>query len=135
MPTVVTLPGFTAFAAYLGTGLLVWVLALAVYALVTRHSEFAQIRKGNVAAAIAFVGAAIGVALPISSAITHSVSLLDSVVWGALAVVFQLLAYGVAHLFVANISQRVDDGDLAAGVFLGGSAVAIGLMNAAAMTP
>ena len=53
---VVTLPGVTAFAAYLGTGVLVWALALAAYALVTRHSEFAQIRKGNIAAAIAFGG-------------------------------------------------------------------------------
>lgn len=135
MPTVVTLPGFAAFAAYLGTGLLVWVLALAAYALVTRHSEFALIRKGNTAAAIAFAGAAIGVALPISSAITHSVSLLDSVVWGALAVVFQLVAYGASHLFVPQISRRIDEGDFAAGVFLAGSSIAIGLMNAAAMTP
>ncbi|MCY7353479.1 MAG: DUF350 domain-containing protein [Lysobacter sp.] len=132
---VVTLPSFTAFAAYLGSGVLVWILALVCYALVTRHSEFAQIRKGNAAAAIAFAGAAIGMALPISSAITHSVSLLDSVVWGALAVVFQLVAYGASHLFVPKISTRIDAGDLAAGVFLAGSSVAIGLMNAAAMTP
>lgn len=132
---VVTLPGVTAFAAYLGTGVLVWALALAAYALVTRHSEFAQIRKGNIAAAIAFAGAAVGVALPVSGAITHSVNLLDSVLWAAIAAVFQLVAYGVSHVFVPNISRRIDDGDVAAGVFLAGSSVAFGLMNAAAMTP
>lgn len=132
---VVTLPGVTAFAAYLGTGILVWALALVAYALATRHSEVAQIRRGNIAAAIAFAGAAIGVALPVSGAITHSVSLLDSVLWAAIAAIFQLIAYGISHVFVPNISRRIDEGDVAAGVFLAGSSVAFGLMNAAAMTP
>lgn len=135
MTSVITLQTLGSFAAYLLIGIAVWGVALAAYFLITRHREFALIRLGNTAAAVAFGGAAIGVALPVSSAIRHSVSLLDALVWGAVAVVFQLAAYGLSHLFVPNISRRIEADDLAAGIFLAGASIAIGLMNAAAMTP
>lgn len=135
MTPVISLSALASFAAYLFTGIGVWAVALTIYALVTRHAEFVLIRLGNTAAAIAFGGAAIGVALPVSAAIRHSVSLLDALVWGAVAVVFQLVAYGVSHFFVPNISSKIDANDHAAGVFLAGASIAIGLMNAAAMTP
>ena len=135
MSFVITPHALGSFVAYLLIGIAVWAIALAVYALVTRHREFALIRTGNTAAAVAFGGAAIGVALPVSSAIEHSVSLLDALAWGAVAVVFQLIAYGASHLFVPNISRRIEADDIAAGTFLAAASIAIGLMNAAAMTP
>jgi uncharacterized membrane protein YjfL (UPF0719 family) len=64
------------------------------------YREIALIREGNAAAAASLSGAILGFVLPLASAITHSVSLLDMAVWGLIALVVQLLVYGVAARFL-----------------------------------
>ena len=102
---------------------------------VTPHRDITLIRQGNVAAAVAFGGALIGLALPLHSAISHSVSLFDAAIWGAIAAVAQLLAFFVANIVGGSLSKKIAEKDLAAGILSATVSIAVGLINAAAMTP
>lgn len=131
----ITIPSLLAFLSYLGIGIAVLAAAIAAVTLVTPHRDIALIRQGNVSAAVAFGGALIGLALPLHSAISHSVSLIDAAIWGAIAAVAQLLAFVVANIVGGDLSKKIAEKDLAAGILSSTVSIAVGLINAAAMTP
>jgi len=135
MDAPITAQSFLAFLAYFGTGIGVLVAAVVVVALVTPHREFRLIRDGNASAAIAFAGSLVGIALPLSAAISHSVSLLDALLWGAVSALIQVVAYLLTRVVSPQLSQQITDNVVAAGIFSAGVSIGVGLINAAAMTP
>ena len=132
---VITAQSFTAFLSYFGAGLGILIAAAVAVAMITPHREFTLIRNGNAAAATAFAGTLVGLALPLHAAITHSVSLVDAVIWGGVAVLVQIVAYLLARLVVGGITQQIDANQTAGGIAAAGVSIAVGLINAAAMTP
>jgi len=98
---------FLNFLAYAGTGIGVLILAALAVSLITPHRELSLIRSGNAAAATGFAGTLVGLALPLHSAISNSVSLVDAAIWGAAAVVVQVFAYLIARL-VAPMRRAAD---------------------------
>lgn len=136
MQYVITGQSFLAFCAFVGIGLLILLLAITLVALITPHKEITLIRQGNKAAGIGMAGALIGLALPINSVISHSVSLVDAAIWAAIAAVMQLLAFGVSRAIITRRGpDQIDAGNESAGWFSAGVAVAVGLINSAAMVP
>lgn len=131
----INLQSFLAFLSYFGTGLGVLIVSVVLVTLVTPHKDFTLLRQGNVAAATALAGNLIGVALPLHSAITHSVSLVDALIWGLVACGIQVVAYLLANLVAGRISRQITDNVSAAGIFSAGVSIAVGLINAAAITP
>ncbi|WP_349618408.1 DUF350 domain-containing protein [Azotobacter salinestris] len=123
------------FLAYMLGAVVLFVLFQLVYTRLTPHREFALIREGNVAAAIALAGAIVGFALPASNVIAYSVGLLDFVVWALIAALVQLLAFFGVHLALRDLSARIQKGEIAAGIYVAAVAVGVGLLNAACMTP
>ena len=136
MDYVISLDSFLAFCAFAGIGLLILLLAITLVALVTPHREITLIRQGNKAAGIGMAGALIGLALPINSVISHSVSLVDAAIWGGIAVVMQILAFSVSRAIITRRGpDQIDAGNESAGWFSAGVAIAVGLVNSAAMVP
>lgn len=135
MQAAISASSFLAFLAYFGLGLAVLIAAITIVTLITPHRDITLIRQGNVAAATAFAGSLIGVALPLHAAISHSVSLVDALIWGIVAAAIQVVAYLIARAVSGRISSQITEGVSAAGVFSAGVAIAVGLVNAAAMTP
>lgn len=132
--TLSSLSGIPAFLAYFALAVVLTLLFTRIYTWLTAHDEMALIRANNPAAAWAFGGALIGFALPLSSAITHSLSLLDCAVWGAAALIVQLLTFVVLRITLKQLSQRIEQGEIAAGIFSAATAIAVGLINAACMS-
>jgi putative membrane protein len=135
MQQAIPLDSFIAFLTYFGAGVGMLLAAAAIVVLVTPHSEIRLIRAGNSAAAAAFGGSLIGLALPIHSAISHSVSLWDATIWSAVAAVVQVLAFAIARLASGKLSQQINANVLSAGIFSAAIAISVGLINAAAITP
>jgi putative membrane protein len=102
--------------------------------MVTPQREFSLIKDGNSAAATAFLGGLIGFSLPLASAAANSVSIVDFVIWAAIGAVIQLFAFGIASIAQKNLATRITQGELAAGLWAGGVALVVGLLNAACMT-
>jgi putative membrane protein len=129
-----SLTGIVAHLVYFGIAAVAAVVFVAAYVAVTPHHELRLIRQGNTAAAVSLGGAILGYTVPLSKAVAQSESIADMLLWSAVALVAQLLAYGVARLTLPRLSSDVDEGRLASGVFLAAISLAIGLLNAAAMT-
>ena len=126
--------GFPEFISFFFLAILLIALFCRFYTWITPQDELALIKENNSAAAIAFAGALIGFALPLSSAITHSLSLADCAIWGAIALVVQVLTFAVVRFALKQLPERINKGEVAAGVFSAGCSVAIGLINSASMT-
>jgi len=135
MDAPITAQSFLAFLAYFGTGLGVLVVAAIVVSLVTPHHEVRLIRSGNTAAATAFAGTLVGLALPLHAAISNSVSLLDALLWGAVSAAVQIGAYLLTRVVSPKLSHHITENGMAAGILSAGVSISIGLVNAAAMTP
>ena len=132
---------FGLFLANLSEFLLFFVAAAALtlifvvlYTRVTRHNELALIKKNSTAAALAFSGSLIGFAVPLASTMVNSVTVVEMVLWGLVALIVQVLVYLVIRLPMPRISERIDADEVAAGIWLGSCSIVAGILNAAAMT-
>ena len=131
MTSLATLP---AFLGYFACTLGLLAVFLGVYTALTPYAEWALIRAGNTAAAVALAGAALGFCLPLASAVAHSVGLLDMLAWAVVAGVVQVgtllgLRWGFGNLWAA-----IEHGEMAAAVAVAAGSLAVGLLNAACLT-
>ena len=124
------------FLAYFGSAVGLAVAFLFLYVTITPHREIALIREGNAAAAVQLTGTFLGFAVPVAVVIGHSVSIPDTLMWGAVAAVVQLAVFFViARLIFVATSQRIADRCIASGIFVGGIGLGIGILQAACMVP
>lgn len=123
------------FLAYFVVSLLMVIVFVAVYTNVTRHSEIKLIKENSVAAAIAFSGSMIGFALPLASAMISSNTILEMIIWGVVALIVQIVVYLLVRLPMPRVSERIEQNEIAAGIWLGASSLTAGILNAASMTP
>ncbi|HEV7310319.1 DUF350 domain-containing protein [Ensifer sp.] len=126
--------GLPAFLAYFAIGLAAYAVFAGVYTLLTPHDEVRLIRSGNSAAATAFLGALLGFSLPLASAAANSVSIVDYIIWAIIGTVIQVLAFFIARATMPGLHEKITRSDMAAGLWGGGIALAIGILNAACMT-
>ena len=122
------------FLSYMVTALVLTALYMVIYIWVTPHPEIKLIRENNIAAAFAIVGSLIGFCMPLASAIANSTSIADCALWGLVALVVQIAIFYLVGLPIPRISERIERGEIAAGVWLGSASLAGGLLNAASMT-
>jgi putative membrane protein len=108
--------------------------AAVLYALLTPWKEIALIRDGNPAAAVAFSGVLIGLAIPLAVSLSASTSVRDIAIWGVATVVLQLLAFRVVDILLTGLPQRIQDGEVSAAVLLVGAKLSTALILAAALT-
>jgi putative membrane protein len=128
------LAGFWLFVNYLVVSLALFAAMVSVYVRVTPYAEVRLMRAGNTAAATGLAGAMIGLALPLASAVLHTVSMLEMVSWAVAAMAMQALAYHVADRVAPELRQGIEAGKVAHGVFRAGLSIAVGLINAACIS-
>jgi putative membrane protein len=134
MDVMNSLQGLPGFLLYFAVGIAAEALFLALYMAVTPHHEFKLIEAGNRAAAVSLGGAVLGFTLPLASAATHSVSLVDMAVWSLVALVAQLIVFVVVSMLLRGLSKRIEAGDMAAATTVATASIAIGVLNAASMS-
>lgn len=122
------------FLAFFVVAVILTIIFVGVYSTVTRHNEIKLIKEKSTAAAIAFSGSLIGFAMPLASAMMNSVTILEMVVWGAIALIVQIVVYLLVRLPMPRISERITANEVAAGIWLGATSLVGGILNAASMT-
>lgn len=131
----ISLSSLATFLIYMVVGSALFALHVKMYTLITPHNEFDLIRNANPSASVALIGACIGFAIPMAGVISHSIGLLDFIVWAVIASCVQLLVFYVASKVVKGLSDRIVNNEMSAAVFVAGLAISVGLINAACMTP
>jgi putative membrane protein len=126
--------GIISFLVYFVTASAMTCLFTVIYSRVTPYKEFELIGNGNTAAAFSMGGAILGFAIPLASAIIHSVSLGDMLLWGLIALIVQVLAFTIARIALKGLVEGIQEGIAAKGLFLGMVSVVAGILNAASMS-
>ena len=109
-------------------------LGAMIYVLVTPYHEIKLIKQGNSAAALSLSGALIGMGIPLSVAMAGSVNAFDILVYGAVSLVLQLVAYRVTDFVLKGIPERIENGEISAAITMVGIKISISLINAAAVS-
>lgn len=128
-----SLAGLPPFLMYVVVGGLLTVIFAVVYCRLTPHDEFALVREGNLAAAVAFGGNLIGFSIPLDRVIAQASSILDCVIWAAIAAVVQWLVYLLCRFFFPNMSAQITGNNVAVATLLASAAIVAGMLNSASM--
>ena len=128
------LANLSEFSIFFVTAAVLTLLFVVIYTRVTRHDELALIKKNSTAAALAFSGSLIGFALPLASTMISSITVVQMVLWGVIALIVQVLVYLLIRLPMPRISERIEADEVAAGIWLGACSMVAGILNAASMT-
>lgn len=123
------------FVVFFGSGVLAIILYTVIYTAVTPHKEFALIKEQNQAAAIAFAGSLLGFIIALARLIESAIHIADFYLWVVVAIVVQLIAYGVVRLTFPELSDRIANGEVSAAIWLAGLSIGAGLLNAASLSP
>ncbi|MBY3035189.1 DUF350 domain-containing protein [Rhizobium leguminosarum] len=126
--------GLPAFLGYFAVGLAAYGVFAVIYTFLTPQKEVQLIRAGNLAAVTAFLGALVGFSLPLASAAANSVSIVDYIIWAVVGILAQILAFYIANFTMTDLHEKITADDIAAGIWGGGIALVIGILNAACMT-
>jgi len=126
--------GIDDFLAYFAMTLVLLAVFVAIYIRVTPYREISLIREGNLAASLSLSGALLGFAVPLASAVAHSVAWWDMLLWGGAALAVQLLVYLAVRMVLPNLGRDIPAGNTAQGLFLGAASLGVGILNAACMT-
>jgi len=127
--------GLSQFLLFFAAAAVLTLLFVVIYTRVTRHNELDLIKQNSMAAALAFSGSLVGFALPLASIMIHTPTVVGMVLWGVVALIVQILVYLLLRLPMPKLSERIDNGEMAAGIWLGACSIVGGILNAAAMTP
>ena len=131
-----TIAGVAAFGLYFVGAVAFFVLFCAIYARLTPHREFDLIvHQHNASAALAFGMALVGYAIALAAAIHNAANVADFIIWGAVALVVQFAAYGLATASHPGLSHAIEQNALAAAIWSGSVSLAAGLVSAACMSP
>ena len=122
------------YLAFLGTALALFVAALGVYIMITAHNENRLIRAGNKAAAYAFGGTAIGMAIVLYGTASSTFVVMELAGWGAIGLIGQLLVYFVASLIIPGLKEGLEEDRTSYGILLGSLSIAMGILNAGALS-
>ena len=125
--------GFVITLLHAGVTLLLLLIGATIYSLLTPYKEIAQIREGNSAAAVAFGGVIIGLAIPLAASMAASTSLRDIVLWGGATILLQLFVFRLVDFLLAGLPNRINEGEVSAAVLLVSAKLAAALVLAAAV--
>ncbi|MBC7950839.1 MAG: DUF350 domain-containing protein [Rhodospirillaceae bacterium] len=125
--------GLPVLVLHLAATLLLLGVGIAGYMAITPFNERRLIAAGNPAAGMVLGGTVVALALPLAATLATSNAALDILIWGAVAVLFQLLAFAVAALLVRGLRAQIEAGNMAAAMTQMGIQIAFALINAAAM--
>jgi len=126
--------GLPFFVIHSATSLVMLLVGIFIYTLITPHDELKLIREGNVAAATTLGGAIVGLSLPVAFSMASSMNVWDIVVWGVIALLFQLAAFRLVDLFLKDLSQRIENGEMGPAIILVSFKLATAAINSAAIS-
>ncbi|MFY3137833.1 DUF350 domain-containing protein [Achromobacter xylosoxidans] len=122
------------YLIYIVSALVMLGIFTAVYTTVTRYKEFELIREGNIAAVLSYGGALVGFSFTLCSSIAVHASFVMFLVWGAAAMVVQLVVYAVVSRAIQGLHEAIEENNIAMGGLIGSISLAAGVVNAACLT-
>ena len=128
------LAGFPVFISHFALTVLLLFVGVVVYHWITPHHEMKLIREGNSAAAISLGGMIVGLGLPLAVSLANSITLIDILIWGVVALVIQLVTYFAIDILLKGLSKRIEEGQMSSAILLAAAKISVAAINAAALS-
>ncbi len=125
--------GFPEFLLHSGVTLALLVTGCIVHVLLTPMKEMKLIRDGNISAGISVAAVIVGLALPMSAALQTAKSVYDVLIWGAVAILLQLLAFRLVDLILRDLPKRIERHEIGAALVLAAVKIAAAMVMAAGL--
>ncbi len=109
-------------------------VGVVVYHWITPHHEMKLIREGNSAAAISLGGMIVGLGLPLAVSLANSITLIDILIWGVVALAIQLVTYFAIDILLKGLSKRIEEGQMSSAILLAAAKISVAAINAAALS-
>jgi putative membrane protein len=77
----------------------------------------------------------VALAIPLAALLATTISVLDIIVWGIVAILLQLITVIITLHLMRGMRDMINDGKVAAALPIVAAQLAMGLLNAAAMVP
>lgn len=134
---------FVNFLIYLVVSIPLLLIGIKIFMWQTPYNEMHVIRdaaccdndvkdEAGIAVAHSLGGKVVGQALVMASAVFHSVSVGDLVIWGIVGIIFQVIVYEVFERMTPfKVNEEVLKGNIAVGIFSARLSFATGLILAA----
>ncbi|SDK43242.1 DUF350 domain-containing protein [Sediminibacillus albus] len=119
---------FISTLIYFIIAILVVLVGLIIFEMLTRkYKDWEEIATGNTAVALSVSGKIIGICIVLAFAIYNSISIWETVIWGAYGVVLQMIAYLLFEALTRKFSveAKIKENNVAVGIV--SMAVSIGL--------
>ena len=125
--------GLPLLLLHFGATLALFLIGVAVYVAVTPLHERDLLASGNQAAGVVLGGTVVALAIPLAATLATSLVLVDILIWGAIALLLQLITFLIAIRLFRGLRTMIESGNVAAGTALAGLQIAVALLNAGAM--
>ncbi|MGG2093018.1 DUF350 domain-containing protein [Bacillus sp. S13(2024)] len=127
---------FLDFFICAGTGLTLLYVGFLLFDLTTNRKELQLIAKGNVSAAMAMGGKLLGLTFIVGAAIAQSASLIDMILWSAIGIVIQIIAFYIIELVVIrfSIKKAIEEDNRAVGLMILLLSISMGWVLAQCLT-
>lgn len=104
--------------AYFSVAVVALLVFMFIFNLITKYNDWEEIKKGNVAVAMATCGKIFGICNLFRFAILNNDSVLESVVWASFGFVLLLVAYYLFELLTPyfKIDEEIKNGNKAVGL-------------------
>ena len=126
--------GFPVLILHSSVTLAILIVAVFLYVKITPYDEIALIKDGNTAAAISLAGAIIGFALPLSCALSSSITVYEILLWGPVTLLLQLVAFRITDALLSDLPKRIIVGQIGPSIFLVSIKISVAAINAAAVS-
>lgn len=125
--------GFPIYLMWTGTAGMLLLVASTIYVLLTPWRELALVKDGNGSAGLALAGAILGLAIPIAACLASSVTLIDLLLWGAVALLLQLISYRIIDMILRDIPRRIQNDEAGAAIVLIAAKLSVAILLAAGL--
>ncbi|WP_078555429.1 DUF350 domain-containing protein [Bacillus alkalicellulosilyticus] len=104
--------------AYFSVAVLAIIVFLTIFELVTKYSNWVEIKKGNVAVAMATGGKIAGISIIFHFSITMNDSILVMLGWGVFGFILLLISYFMYEFLTPsfNVDEEIQKGNVAVGL-------------------
>jgi putative membrane protein len=124
---------FPDFLMQAGVTLGLLLVGCVLHVLLTPMKEMRLIKAGNVSAGISVAAVIVGLAIPMAACLSTAATIYDILIWGAVAILLQLLAFRVADLLLRDLPKRIEQDEIGAALVLAGVKLAAAMVMAAAL--
>ncbi|CDQ41260.1 MULTISPECIES: DUF350 domain-containing protein [Virgibacillus] len=112
-------------------------VGLAIFEMITKqYKDWDEVLKGNHAVSLSIGGKIVGISIVLAFSIYNSAHILDTLIWGVVGIVLQMVAYVLFELFTRKFSveEQLKQGNISVGIISMCVSVGLGFVIGASIT-